>query len=91
MGISTCSRPAPEADWSSPPFEPEIRDGWLYGRGVADDKGNLYLLLKAVEALAREGALPVNVRVACDGEEEVIGTSIVELLSRRTNAARTPA
>ena len=72
--------PGAEADWSSPPFEPEIRDGWLYGRGVADDKGNLYLLLKAVEALSREGALPVNVRVACDGEEEVIGTSIVELL-----------
>lgn len=72
--------PGAEADWSSPPFEPEIRDGWLYGRGVADDKGNLYLLLKAVEALAREGALPVNVRVACDGEEEVIGTSVVEFL-----------
>lgn len=72
--------PGEEADWSSPPFEPEIRDGWLYGRGAADDKGNLYLLLKAVEALARDGALPVNVRVACDGEEEVLGTSIVEFL-----------
>jgi acetylornithine deacetylase/succinyl-diaminopimelate desuccinylase-like protein len=72
--------PGADADWSSPPFEPEIRDGWLYGRGAADDKGNLYLLLKAVEALAQEGALPVNVRVVCDGEEEVIGTSVVEFL-----------
>ena len=72
--------PGAEADWSSPPFEPQVRDGWLYGRGAADDKGNLYLLLKAVEALAQDGALPVNVRIACDGEEEVLGTSIVEFL-----------
>jgi acetylornithine deacetylase/succinyl-diaminopimelate desuccinylase-like protein len=72
--------PGAEADWVSPAFEPEVRDGWLYGRGAADDKGNLYLLLKAVEALAREGALPVDVRILCDGEEEVVGTSAVEFL-----------
>jgi acetylornithine deacetylase/succinyl-diaminopimelate desuccinylase-like protein len=72
--------PGADADWRSPPFEPDVRDGWLYGRGAADDKGNLYLLLKAVETLAQEGALPVNVRVVCDGEEEVIGTSVVEFL-----------
>jgi acetylornithine deacetylase/succinyl-diaminopimelate desuccinylase-like protein len=66
--------------WVSPPFEPTVRDGWLYGRGAADDKGNLYLLLKAVESLAAEGRLPVNIRVACDGEEEIVGTSIVEFL-----------
>jgi acetylornithine deacetylase/succinyl-diaminopimelate desuccinylase-like protein len=72
--------PGAESEWASPPFEPEVRHGWLYGRGTADDKGNLYLLLKAVKSLAQEGALPVNVRVACDGEEEVIGTSVVEFL-----------
>jgi acetylornithine deacetylase/succinyl-diaminopimelate desuccinylase-like protein len=72
--------PGADADWTSPPFEPEVRDGWLYGRGAADDKGNLYVLLKAVETLAHEGALPVNVRVVCDGEEEVVGTSVVEFL-----------
>jgi acetylornithine deacetylase/succinyl-diaminopimelate desuccinylase-like protein len=66
--------------WDSPPFEPELRDGWLYARGAADDKGNLYLLLRAAVELAREGALPVNVRVACDGEEEVGGHSIVDLV-----------
>jgi acetylornithine deacetylase/succinyl-diaminopimelate desuccinylase-like protein len=66
--------------WSSPPFEPEVRDGWLYGRGVADDKGQLYLLLKAATQLAAEGALPVNVRIACDGEEEIGGHSIVDFL-----------
>ena len=66
--------------WDSPPFEPEVRDGWIYGRGSADDKGNLYLLLKAAVLLAGEGTLPVNVRIACDGEEETGGTSIVEFL-----------
>jgi acetylornithine deacetylase/succinyl-diaminopimelate desuccinylase-like protein len=72
--------PAPLEAWESPPFEPTIRDGWLYARGIADDKGNLYLLLKAAALLAAEGALPVNVRVACDGEEEVGGHSIVDFL-----------
>jgi acetylornithine deacetylase/succinyl-diaminopimelate desuccinylase-like protein len=73
--------PAPLDRWESPPFEPTIRDGWLYGRGVADDKGQLYLLLKAAELLAAEGALPVNVRIACDGEEEIGGHPIVDWLS----------
>jgi acetylornithine deacetylase/succinyl-diaminopimelate desuccinylase-like protein len=72
---------APLEAWESPPYEPEIRDGWIYARGVADDKGNLYLLLKAAELLAREGALPVNVRVACDGEEETGGHQIVDFLA----------
>jgi acetylornithine deacetylase/succinyl-diaminopimelate desuccinylase-like protein len=64
--------------WSSPPYELVDRDGWLVGRGVADDKGQLYMLLKAVELLASAGELPVNVRVACDGEEEIGGHSIVD-------------
>ena len=72
--------PAPLDLWESPPFEPEVRGEWLYGRGVVDDKGQLYMLLKATEALAAEGALPVNVRFACDGEEETGGHSIVEFL-----------
>jgi acetylornithine deacetylase/succinyl-diaminopimelate desuccinylase-like protein len=66
--------------WESPPFEPEIRGEYLYGRGVADDKGQLYLLLSAARELARAGELPVNVRFACDGEEESGGHSIVEFL-----------
>jgi acetylornithine deacetylase/succinyl-diaminopimelate desuccinylase-like protein len=70
--------PAPLEEWESPPFEPTIRGEWLYARGIADDKGQLYLLLKAAGLLAAEGALPVNVRIACDGEEEVGGHSIVE-------------
>ena len=73
--------PAPLELWESDPFEPEIRDGWLYCRGAVDDKGNSYLLLKAARLLAEEGALPVNVRVAFDGEEEIGGHSIVDFLA----------
>jgi len=71
---------APLELWDSPPFDPTARDEWLYARGVADDKGQLFLLLKAAELLARDGALPVNLRFACDGEEESGGHSIIEFL-----------
>jgi acetylornithine deacetylase/succinyl-diaminopimelate desuccinylase-like protein len=66
--------------WDSPPFEPEIRGEYLYGRGVADDKGQLYMLLAGARELAQAGRLPVNVRFACDGEEETGGNAIVEFL-----------
>jgi acetylornithine deacetylase/succinyl-diaminopimelate desuccinylase-like protein len=72
--------PAPLEEWHTPPFEPTVRDGWLYARGVADDKGQLWMLLHAAAGLAAEGRLPVNVRFACDGEEETGGHSIVEFL-----------
>jgi acetylornithine deacetylase/succinyl-diaminopimelate desuccinylase-like protein len=72
--------PAPLELWESPPFELEERDGWLYARGIADDKGPLYTLLKAAELLRAGGALPVNLRVACDGEEEIGGHSIADFL-----------
>jgi acetylornithine deacetylase/succinyl-diaminopimelate desuccinylase-like protein len=73
--------PAPLDLWESPPFEPEIRDGYVYARGAADDKGNAFLLLKAAQELGRQAKLPVNVRVAFDGEEEVGGRSIVDYLT----------
>jgi acetylornithine deacetylase/succinyl-diaminopimelate desuccinylase-like protein len=79
--------PAPLDAWESPPFEPTIRGEWLYARGIADDKGQLYLLLKAAALLAAEGALPVNVRVACDGEEEVGGHSIVDWIAEDERGA----
>ncbi len=72
--------PDPLELWESAPFEPEIRGEYLYGRGVADDKGQLYLLLAAARELARAGSLGVNVRFVCDGEEETGGHSIVEFL-----------
>ena len=73
--------PAPLDLWESDPFEPEVRDGYLYARGAVDDKGNSYLVLKAARLLAEDGALPVNVRVAFDGEEEIGGDSIVHFLA----------
>jgi acetylornithine deacetylase/succinyl-diaminopimelate desuccinylase-like protein len=74
--------------WESPPFEPEIRGEDLYGRGVADDKGQLFLLLCAARELAQAGELPVNVRFACDGEEETGGHSIVEFLEADERGAQ---
>jgi acetylornithine deacetylase/succinyl-diaminopimelate desuccinylase-like protein len=73
--------PAPLELWESDPFEATIRDGRVYGRGIADDKGQLYMLLKAAEELVRDRTLPVNIRVCCDGEEETGGHSIVEFLA----------
>jgi acetylornithine deacetylase/succinyl-diaminopimelate desuccinylase-like protein len=73
--------PDPLDLWETPPFEASRNGEWLVGRGVADDKGQLYLLVKAVEELARDGALPVNVRFSCDGEEETGGHSIVDFLA----------
>jgi acetylornithine deacetylase/succinyl-diaminopimelate desuccinylase-like protein len=73
--------PDPLDLWESEPFELVERDGWLYGRGIADDKGQLFMLLKAAELLAAGGALPVNLRIACDGEEEIGGHSIVDWIA----------
>ena len=66
------------AAWTSPPFEPEVRDGRLYARGAADDKGNFWPLLKAACDLAQAGELPVNVRVVVEGEEEAGSETITE-------------
>jgi acetylornithine deacetylase/succinyl-diaminopimelate desuccinylase-like protein len=79
--------PAPLDLWESPPFELEERDGWFYARGIADDKGQLYTLLKAAELLRADNALPVNIRVASDGEEEIGGHSIVEFLEEDERGA----
>jgi acetylornithine deacetylase/succinyl-diaminopimelate desuccinylase-like protein len=69
--------PDPLDLWESAPFELTQRDGRLFARGVADDKGNLFALVEAAGRLARAGELPVNVRFAFDGEEEVGGDSVV--------------
>ena len=73
--------------WESPPFEPTVRDGWLYARGASDDKGQLFMLLCAARELAQRGELPVNVRFCCDGEEETGGHSIVEFLEQDERGA----
>lgn len=64
--------PEPLDLWTSPPFEPEVRDGRIYARGSADDKGQLYMHVKALESHLRStGSLPLNVVVVAEGEEEV--------------------
>ncbi|MEO7135584.1 MAG: M20/M25/M40 family metallo-hydrolase, partial [Vicinamibacterales bacterium] len=58
--------------WTSPPFEATIRDGEIYARGSADDKGQIFMHFKAVEAhLKQQGNLPVNMKFLIEGEEEV--------------------
>ena len=68
----------PLDEWTSPPFEPEVRNGNLYARGAVDDKGQMWMHVKALESLmvAGGGKLPVNVRVIVEGEEEVGGEGI---------------
>ena len=74
--------PDPLDEWTSPPFEPEERNGNLYARGAVDDKGQMYMHIKALESLfaAGNGRLPLNVRVLLEGEEEVGGESIAAFL-----------
>jgi acetylornithine deacetylase/succinyl-diaminopimelate desuccinylase-like protein len=79
--------PSPLELWESPPFELEERDGWYYARGIADDKGQLFTLLKAAELLREQNALPVNIRVVSDGEEEIGGHSVVEFLEQDERGA----
>jgi acetylornithine deacetylase/succinyl-diaminopimelate desuccinylase-like protein len=74
--------PDPLELWVSPPFEPTLRDGNLYARGSADDKGQFYMHIKAVEVLrAVHGKLPVNVRFLIEGEEEVGGASVARFVA----------
>src|SRR5581483_7476294 len=72
--------PAPLDLWESDPFTLAIRDDWAYGRGVTDDKGQVWILLKAAQKLVEDKALPVNLRFVCDGEEEIGGTTVVDYL-----------
>ena len=70
--------PDPLDEWKSPPFEPTERDGNIYARGAVDDKGQMWMHVKALESLlaSNAGKLPVNVRVIIEGEEEVGGEGI---------------
>ena len=72
--------PGPPEAWDSPPFEPTERNGRLYARGAADDKGNFLPLLHVGCELARAGELPVNVRFLVEGEEEIGSRSVLKRL-----------
>ena len=72
---------APERAWSSPPFAPSVRGGYLYGRGASDDKGQMFAHVKALESWLRTaGALPLNVRCLFEGEEETGSTHLGEFM-----------
>ena len=76
--------PDPLDEWKSPPFEPAVRNNNIYARGSADDKGQTYILVKAVEGLLRQhGRLPVNVKFLIEGEEEVGGEHIESYVASR--------
>jgi acetylornithine deacetylase/succinyl-diaminopimelate desuccinylase-like protein len=79
----------PLEDWNTPPFEPTLKKGNLYARGSADDKGQYYAHIKAVEALrAVHGTLPVNLKFLLEGEEEVGGESVTKYVPENKEKLR---
>ncbi len=82
--------PDPLVEWKSPPFEPALHDDDIFARGASDDKGQTYILLKAVESyLGSDGKLPINIKFLIEGEEEVGGKHIEEFVPQ--NRARLKA
>jgi acetylornithine deacetylase/succinyl-diaminopimelate desuccinylase-like protein len=76
--------PDPLDEWKSPPFEPAVRGDDIFARGSSDDKGQTYILIKAVEGLLKsKGRLPVNVKFLVEGEEETGGEHIEEYVKSR--------
>jgi acetylornithine deacetylase/succinyl-diaminopimelate desuccinylase-like protein len=84
--------PEPLDEWNSGPFDPVVKDGRIYARGSVDDKGQVYLHLKAVEAhLAENGTLPVNVVFLVEGEEEVGSPNLGKFLQEHVERLRCDA
>jgi acetylornithine deacetylase/succinyl-diaminopimelate desuccinylase-like protein len=83
-------QPAEPLDlWESPPFEPTVRGGKIFARGSVDDKGQLFLHIKALEAhLASRGALPVNIIVLAEGEEEVGSVNLARFIENHRDLLR---
>jgi len=86
-------QPAEPLDlWTSPAFEPAVRDGNLFGRGAADDKGQLHIHLKALEALRNSsGRLPINVKAIIEGEEEIGSVNLWEFVEQNRGRLKTDA
>jgi acetylornithine deacetylase/succinyl-diaminopimelate desuccinylase-like protein len=82
----------PINEWHTAPFEPTVRDGKLYARGAADDKGQVFCLIKAYEAVrGQDGLPPVNVKFLIEGEEESGGTVLADLLAREPERTQVDA
>ncbi len=74
----------PLNEWISPPFEPAIRDGRMWGRGVVDDKGQVYIHVKAIESFLRTRKnLPINIKLIVEGEEEIGSVNLDELMREK--------
>ncbi len=71
--------------WHTPPFEPTVRDGKIFARGSADDKGQVFIHFKVIEAfLKTQGKLPVNVKVIVEGEEEIGSPNLADFVKKNT-------
>ena len=71
----------PLSEWVTPPFEPSIRSGRLWGRGTVDDKGQVYIHVKAIESFIKTvGKLPINLKLIIEGEEEVGSVNLDKLM-----------
>jgi len=74
-------QPADPLDlWTTPPFEPTIRDGKIFARGACDDKGQFYMHVKALEIMTATGTLPVNIKFLIEGEEEVGSSHLADFV-----------
>lgn len=74
----------PIEEWDSDPFSPEIRNGRLYARGASDDKGQVFMHLAVFEAFMKtKGALPINVKVCIEGEEEIGSENLYDILQEK--------
>src|SRR6516165_2980359 len=86
-------QPAEPLDlWTSPAFEPQTRDGNIYGRGTADDKGQVHIHLKALESLHQlDGKFPINIKVLIEGEEEVGSVSLWDYVQKNKDKLKADA
>src|SRR2546422_7729878 len=86
-------QPAEPLDlWTTPAFEPTVRNGNLFGRGTADDKGQVHIHLKAFESLQKvNGKLPINVKVLIEGEEEVGSVSLWDYVQKKKEKLKADA
>jgi acetylornithine deacetylase/succinyl-diaminopimelate desuccinylase-like protein len=84
--------PEPLELWDTPPFEPSLRDGKLYGRGVSDDKGHIVSRLHAIDSiLAADGELPCNIKFIIEGEEETASVNLFEFIKQNRELLKADA
>jgi acetylornithine deacetylase/succinyl-diaminopimelate desuccinylase-like protein len=78
--------------WTTPPFEPQARNGNIYGRGTADDKGQVHIHLKALQSLHQlNGKFPINIKVLIEGEEEVGSVSLWDFVQKHKEKLKADA